>query len=346
MTEYVLPYCPAPMPDELLSSWIERIGLFYGVGLAEAMAAILPGEGPAAWETPADIDADPILRKALIEWTGVPADRVPQTLPAHSRCYVERAARLAYCPCCCDEDIARGDVPYVRASWARWFSVSCPAHSSWLCARYPRTLSESHMTAWAGVWRSNPRWAAATYQRYEPALVATALAFEPRCFAHPRCGWKPFHDALANWLGGSIVELDTAVCETRLASIVAWNGSGSWYKVRAALQEKPLPKRVEEFDIVPLRRPEPQWIGNRITGVVMALELAHIQGDGKPLFDSVRALLGERGLATRAAGLSNAVSVARSPSEGDPQSHECGQSPADEGANQRAAARAISRMWQ
>jgi hypothetical protein len=303
MSGYVIPYCPAPMPDELLSSWIERIGLFYGVSLSSTMAALLPGKGPGAWETSDDIDADISLREALIAWTGVCADRVPSVLPADSCCHVERPARLAYCPRCWDEDVLEGGMPYVRASWTRWLIVSCSAHGGWLCARRPRTYRESYMTGWAGVWRSNRLWAFATYQRYEPSLLASARAFDPARFARPQPGWKGFHEELSAGIGADAGQATVTQNEICLANVNAWHESLVWNKARAALQTRSPSQRLDECDLVRLKRTEPQWIANRIAGIAIALEVACAHSTHQPLFPRVAALLSRSGRAAHNVGL-------------------------------------------
>jgi hypothetical protein len=45
-----LPYAPLPNSDELLSSWIERIGLFYGIGYLRARVMLDPTRLANVWE--------------------------------------------------------------------------------------------------------------------------------------------------------------------------------------------------------------------------------------------------------------------------------------------------------
>ena len=102
-----LPFTPAPYPDELLSSWIERIGLFYDVGYAGALAVLAPDITAGVWGRTDDFDADPELHRAASEWSGRPASQIPCTLDRYDPDTLDITARVAYCPACWDDDVAR-----------------------------------------------------------------------------------------------------------------------------------------------------------------------------------------------------------------------------------------------
>ena len=97
MKRQPLPACPEPHRDELISSWLERIGLFYGVGYHGAAAALLPGRDPSMWASERDLDADAETRSALLEWTLRDPQDVPAALNPSDNNTMPRSARLASC---------------------------------------------------------------------------------------------------------------------------------------------------------------------------------------------------------------------------------------------------------
>jgi hypothetical protein len=67
-------------------------------------------------------------------------------------------------------------------------------------------------------------------------------------------------------------------------------------KARDAMQLKAPPLRVEELDLRPTTRTEPQWIANRIACIATMLDAARVTRNHKPLFPGVHAaLVNERG---------------------------------------------------
>jgi hypothetical protein len=146
------------------------------------------------------------------------------------------------------------------------------------------------MTAWAAVWRSERRWAEATYQRHEASLALWARAFDPSCFVSPQSGWKSFQREFSEWIGADASGVvDTSQYENRLRKIDAQNSSGLWIKARDAMQLKAPPLRVEELDLRPTTRTEPQWIANRIACIATILDAARVARNRKPLFPGVHA---------------------------------------------------------
>ena len=94
-----LPHVPAPGADELLSSWLERIGIFYGSDLAAVRVAL----GPGALRyrgVDEDLDADAALRERVVNWTGMPEFRVPRLIRVASARVLPVSTRLGYCPAC------------------------------------------------------------------------------------------------------------------------------------------------------------------------------------------------------------------------------------------------------
>lgn len=140
-----------PMDDELLSSWIARLAIFYGMGPSTLISFL-----PPKLESPiGDIDhqASPNFLNALSARTGVPVDRlkattlgayegwlyqdfnsyqtlVPWLLPrTYTRSY--KSSGLQFCPQCLAED----DIPYFRRIWRLAFVVLCNKHNAVLIDR-------------------------------------------------------------------------------------------------------------------------------------------------------------------------------------------------------------------
>lgn len=83
MKGQVLPVCPAPYRDELISSWIERIGLFYGVNYETVMGVLFAAQRRALCPAESDCDTDSHTRQVLSEWTGWPLASIPPLLNQH-----------------------------------------------------------------------------------------------------------------------------------------------------------------------------------------------------------------------------------------------------------------------
>jgi hypothetical protein len=75
-----LPYAPPPNADELLPSWIEQIGIFYGIGYLRARMILDPNRDSIGWGESEDVDSSEMLRRLLIPWTGYRDQSLPPTL--------------------------------------------------------------------------------------------------------------------------------------------------------------------------------------------------------------------------------------------------------------------------
>jgi hypothetical protein len=67
-----LPYAPPPNSDGLLSSWIERIGLFYGIGYL----MLAPTRPANVWGENEDLDSSEDIRR-LLPWLSATPSRKP-----------------------------------------------------------------------------------------------------------------------------------------------------------------------------------------------------------------------------------------------------------------------------
>jgi hypothetical protein len=326
MKRCVLPYYPEPYTDELLSSWLERIGLFYGVGYHVAMASLFLNEGPAAWDGTGDVDADPRTRDALCAWTDRQSAEVPRVLDSGDPDRLDIAARVTYCPACWDDDTSRGRSPHVRRQWARWTTVTCAVHEIWLSARRPRLLDESRMNGWAPVWRSRPQWAEATGQRYDSLYDATATAFVSETFDRPVGRWPDFEAEVSRALGRNRdPSANPFGPASTLVDVVTHEFAGLRRDVRLSLQIRPPSIRLDDLDLSGYKRPEPVWIANRIACIAIVVELARMSANREPLFPRVRPLVESaecaRALRARRFGLTNDGNLRRARSALRPQSH-------------------------
>jgi TniQ len=284
-----LPFSPAPFPDEVLSSWIERIGIFYGFQYENALALL----GAAMLLPPdrkVDVDTDPGMRKRVAEWAGRDLTSVPTTLNADDPGILDETARLTYCPRCWDDDVVSGRAPYIRRIWSRWVTVSCERHKTWLTARRPRLYRDSLRNGWEGVWQSNPQWAKAGNLKHDPLMAVTANAFAPNTFVKPDSDWGAFERA---------IKLIYQEYETRgvleagsvLGTVISPEFLSLRARVLASMQSQPPAIRLNDIDLHGYRRAEPGWIADRIVCLVIAVELVRTVSGSGPIFLGARAII-------------------------------------------------------
>jgi hypothetical protein len=276
-----LPYAPPPNSDESLSSWIERIGIFYGIGYLQARSALDPSPITVAWGENEDLDSSDTIRRLTVSWTGCAENLVPAVLPRSGNQVLDVSARLTYCAKCWNEDAENGRAPYVRRQWSFWSSVLCAKHETWLCARRPGRQYGSERNGWASVLQSDPAWASTSNLRYDPALRPFEAGFDASTVVGPTCSWRcidaEFH-ALVQ--GGASI----------LNSVVRPESFGVRAHVREAM-ETPYRPRISDYDLRGYRRPEPGWIVDRICCLAIATELRRMLVDREPAFESVRHIL-------------------------------------------------------
>jgi hypothetical protein len=154
-----LPAFPLPARDESLSSWIERVGMFYGCDFEFWLGPVMAlfGTGPSTRDI--DVDSDPRFRDVFRQWTGLTEMRLPPILPSASSAVLPPLARLAFCPHCWDDDVAGGAPPYVRRAWSHWSCVHCPVHHKFLATRTASPWQYRNLISpWLPVWRSKRSW--------------------------------------------------------------------------------------------------------------------------------------------------------------------------------------------
>lgn len=285
-----LPYFPETHPDELLSSWVERIGLFYGGDRFDVIALLMFVRGEPINEKSTDLDGDRAIAEFLRDWTGVPRRLLPQVFDPAKHYVLGPRARLAYCPACWDDDVTGGRQPYVRSAWVRWAAVHCETHGRWLASRRPlNRIDQSSFDGWADTWRSKRTWSAAIDRVPDEQFANGALAFSPDQFRQPR-DWKDFGAAVR--ASAECEGCDDEVRRPAPTSILAATFTPAFARLRRIVKEVLLCSsrlsRIDECDIVSVRDAAPLWIENRIVCQVIAAECIGIRDGGPALVPQVR----------------------------------------------------------
>lgn len=279
-----LPHAPLPHSDELLSSWMERISIFYGIGYLRARFILDPNRTAAIHGNNEDFDASEELRHRLALWTGQSDRAIPRTLSTSTDDVLEVAARLTYCARCWSDDAKVGQSPYVRRTWASWLTVLCAEHQTWLCARRPGHQTGSELNGWAPVWQSTPAWASAACVRYDPAMREFTVGFESEMAHPPFCGWRDLACDIKELVRDKPVVM-ALVTKPECAGIRA----EAWSVLEAANG-----RRITELDLHGYRRDKPGWITERICCVALAVEIRRIIQGQATAFEGVRNLLKSR----------------------------------------------------
>jgi TniQ len=153
-SDNLLPARMAPLPDELLSSWLVRLAMAHGMKLHSFCVEVF-GRKAQIWNRDIDKLADERILRVISERTGVGYKRVFQTTLADyaGKIYethnpngntvwimpigVYHRKRLRYglqfCPYCLREDAE----PYYRRKWRLSWIVSCDRHGVLLRDRCP-----------------------------------------------------------------------------------------------------------------------------------------------------------------------------------------------------------------
>ena len=120
----------------------------------------------------------------------------------------------------------------------------------------------------------------------------TAAAFPPGSFQQPRDQWRNFEADVATAIGRPEgAPEDPFAVGSILGAVVSHDFAMLRRDVRAALQRRPAHIRIEDFDFIQYRRPEPVWIANRIACLVIAADVVRLLDDRPPLFPRVRRIL-------------------------------------------------------
>jgi hypothetical protein len=174
------PVVPRPCEDELLSSWIERVGLFYGTPYEPWIASLMIRVGLVASPIGYDADVDECVRQVMTDIAICDDELIPRTLASASLDVLIFGSRTAFCPLCWDDDVASGTAPFVRRSWSSWHRVICPVHRAFLWSR-PRIghRAAQGWPSWASLWRTRKSWAAALQLPRDRMLTEEVLSYSP-----------------------------------------------------------------------------------------------------------------------------------------------------------------------
>ncbi len=268
-----LPHVPAAGADELLTSWLERIAIFYGLDLEAVRIALGPG-APRDRGVDEDLDADAALRDRVAQWAGVPEARVPRLIRVACEQVLPVSARVAYCPACWDADVSAGVVPYVRRAWARWDVVHCARHRMWLAARRPRVKGECPWSGWSAVWRSHPQWARAHGLPFDGSLQPIALAFDPGSLHAPEPSWDEFSRTAAALSRSFGADEGGRASKSVLATVAGPRWLPSRGRVLLALRRPGAQlAAINDLDLLGYASDVPGWLPQRIACVVAAVDL-------------------------------------------------------------------------
>lgn len=174
------PVVPRPCRGELLSSWIERAGLFYGTPYEPWIASLVIRGGLVASPIGYDADVDGGVREVMKAIAKYDDAQIPSTLVSPSHDVLIFGSRAAYCPSCWGDDVASGAVPFVRRSWCSWHCIICPIHRAFLWTR-PRIGHRSAQAwpSWAPLWRSRATWARSLHLPHKRVVPAEVLSYSP-----------------------------------------------------------------------------------------------------------------------------------------------------------------------
>ncbi|MBX3584614.1 MAG: TniQ family protein [Rhizobiaceae bacterium] len=131
-----------PLPDELLSSWLHRLGIANGIA-PRSFAGVL-GFGDGMWSPRLDHRLPRNVATLLCHQTHLPLGAISSMtmdggaitaflLPLRDNAHRNRSTWMQYCPLC----LAGDEAPYFRRQWRLASRVSCFAHGCGLRDRCP-----------------------------------------------------------------------------------------------------------------------------------------------------------------------------------------------------------------
>ena len=275
----MLSIVPNPLPDESLSSWLERIAMFYGGEYDRALNAVCARAEQLPLCQQHDIDTDVHARESLGAWTDSDTTRVPAILETDPLTALPMLASLAYCPACWDADVALGHPPYLRRRWALWPTVHCPTHACWPSAKRPTPFKQCLHDGWTALWRSRESWASSLELGFHRTFVPMLAAFDPAVLNLPTIDWPSLS---ANLVG---FERATDAGELNKRSRPLYLDT---LKLMKSGSFDALPHQIgEHIDPdgycrnIPMHTPGfvPVWFGARLVLMLMAVECVTLQDE-------------------------------------------------------------------
>lgn len=287
-----LPIVPNPLPDESISSWVERIAIFYGGQYERALGSVYARAGHLPLCQKHDIDTDVEARKSLCDWTNAVAARVPALLKTNPINALPKAARLSYCPACWDADVARGQPPYLRRRWSYWSTVHCPTHECWLSARRPAPLKECLNDGWVAVWRSREAWASAFELSVHQPFAQMLVGFDPAALHLPELEWRSLSADLNQFERATKVSENNMPNRAVYLKLLKLMQSGSMDFPRHKVAEWIEPDG--RCRNIPMHVPGsvPVWFGARLVFMLMAVECLRLIRGEEPVNVEVARLVG------------------------------------------------------
>jgi TniQ len=274
-----LPFVPRAQPDELLSSWLERIGLLYGASIEHVLAAVLAGSDRMPAMAGQDVDADPWMRERIVRWSGVDESHVPTSISLDDG-FLPPCARLTFCGRCWDDDVAQGRPPYIRQRWGQWAVVRCDVHQTWLSSRRPSLSPNIPNTGWSAVWQTTASWAARFELNEQPeyrtriiGICGEEISRHLIFTAQVAADLERFEQCSRAHLGKNR--------QRRLHREILDTTSAESYAVkRSQIARRMLPEvqRFSTLDRVPSFQPTKLlWLGDRLACLLAAVELLRMR---------------------------------------------------------------------
>ena len=273
-----LPFVPRAQPDELLSSWLERIGLLYGASIEHVLGAVLAGSDRMPAMAGQDVDADPWMRERIVRWSGIDESLVPTSISLNG--FLPACGRLAFCGRCWDDDVTQGRPPYIRQRWCHWAVVRCDVHQTWLSSRRPNPSPYCQNIGWSAVWQTTASWAAQFELQEQPEYRTRVIGL---------CGEEiSRHLSFNAQIDADLERLEQCSCahpgkdrQTRLHRRILDTTSGELYAAkRSQIAHHVLPEtqRFSTRDIVPIFQPTGLlWLGDRLVCLLAAGELLRMR---------------------------------------------------------------------
>jgi hypothetical protein len=270
-----LPMAPVVLPDESLSSWVERIALFYGGDYELGLGAVYARAERLPLQQEDDIDVDAQIRESVCAWTNSGDADVPALLDGTSLDTLPRRARLTYCPDCWDDDVAAGHPPYWRRRWARWCVVHCDRHGCWLTSRRPWAYMECLHIGWAPIWSTRVHWASTLELQVREAYERMMLGFDPKSI-ELRVNWRS--------LGADLVHFEHACDPSNAAredlaihrKLLQAVSLGPIASLRLKVAERYASHGGGAESVGFIRSNVPLWLGTRIMSLLIAVECLRI----------------------------------------------------------------------
>ena len=290
MSSAPLPIVPRAQWDEALSSWVERIAVFYGSDYELGLGTVYARAGRLPLPREADIDTDARLRDSVCAWTGTNGAQAPAILDGASVETLPRGARLTYCPACWDDDVAAGGSPYWRRRWARWCVVHCERHRCWLTAKRPSPADECHV-GWAPLWCARSHWASCFELRVHQPFERMLIGFQPDTITMPDVRWGSLSADLVQFEHAAdvrnIAHKDLAVHRAILDAV----RFGPLESLRYKIDERIVPESRCSGVVDQIRSRVPLWQGTRIISLLIAVEYLRYKRNRAPVNPDVSAIV-------------------------------------------------------